>query len=215
MPMFTTQIIKTKALLYLQKIRTLVPEIKFQIKFPHISRIIPATPFIPLRYIMRSFLSLLIIGLALNLTIPSAKNLKEDNIKEALQKTPYQSNLHVQLAQAYLFKNKEAAAFEFALAQELQTSTPPLSPNILGINTTSPWQIWQSVLHQEDTIRVEADHWGKIHTAFPDYQYAQIQLAGLYIQLGEQEKAVALLNEVNRKNPYSPLAQKLQEQLGK
>lgn len=150
-----------------------------------------------------TFLFLLFSFLFLNLyslTFPEREEL--DKVKRKVLLSPFEPKTHVGLAKTYLKLGYfELAEKELMLAKSL-TSTPPLSlkevEKALKEAKEEPQKTCQEIAFWEKAIQEK-----------PDYRDAYFQLAVLYSQLSQKEKAREYLQKTLKLDPNFEAGKKL------
>ncbi len=127
----------------------------------------------------------------------------EKKLRRQILLWPYQESVHRNLANYYLFFNAQAAKNEYLLAQDLYFFSLSASnhPNLLGMQS-SPWQSWLEIENQRQRLESQLYKWQVVLAGFPDFQYAKLQLANLYYQLGDKDKALEILTTLCEENPH-------------
>ena len=110
-----------------------------------------------------------------------------------------------QLANFSITFNAEFAREQFYLTQD-RTS------NVLGAQN-APLLKWEKLLLQKEDIQKEINKWETIFLKHPDYRFAAVKLAVLYIQSGDKLKSKYYLDKAAVDAPHDPLP-KLIEQEG-
>ena len=171
------------------------------LQFPHFHRIIAAVFFIALSglNIFSSFL------------FPPDT---EKVLKYALLRSPGEKSLHEKLGQYYLLVNQEAAAKEYALAQEFYTRTSSAQSSVLG-EEASPEETWKQILKDMGTKEAQIQVWESASHELPSYTYAWLKLAVLYHQLDKPIESKKYIQKIREENPGNPAIQEIISKLEK
>lgn len=137
--------------------------------------------------------------------------------KEQLIKEPHDLQAHLVLAEEYLNQNQiEEAEKELLLVQEKSGSrlmNNESSSQVLGEQSSLKWEgLWQrkQAAKPEDIRRMIAS-WEKIISAKPNYRDGYLQLAVLYYQVFENEKAKENLEKALELDPNFKPAKEMEK----
>lgn len=166
-----------------------------QIQFPHFHRIIAAVFFVALSG-MNIFSSFFFP--------PDTEKV----LQYALLRSPGEKTLHEKLGQYYLMVNQEAAAKEYALAQEFYTRTSAASSSVLGTEA-SPEETWKHILGEKGTKEAQIQLWESVSHELPSYTYAWLKLAVLYHQLDKPIESKKYIQKIGEENPGNPTIQEV------
>lgn len=171
------------------------------IYFPHFFRINPA-PVI-LRYTAFGLWITVLVLIVFNITFDVFYSGIEKTLRlQVLKKDDVSSLEH--LANFSIPYNAEFAREQFFLAQD-RTS------NVLGVQN-SPLLRWEKLLLQKEDIEKEIDKWETIFLKHPDYRYAAVKLAALYLQRGDKLKSTYYLDKAATDSPHDPLPKLINEE---
>lgn len=184
-----------------------ISRVKTSLQFPHFPRIISAGFFIrPVKYFSAFLLAaIIVLNLLYDLTVFGNQ---EKQLRQAILHNPFLGSNHERLGEYYLTQNIDEAKKEYYLAQDLFDNTNPTFDKVLGVSV-SPWQRWLEIESQKEKARQEIKLWEELKSKHPDYLYANLKLAHLNFQLGDNDLAKNYLLEVLKKSPTDKTALEL------
>lgn len=168
---------------------------KNRLKFPHISRILTAKPFL-------AGLKLVVLAtmagfLAINLFPSLSPDLWAfERTKLTVMLFPKDITSHLLLVQEYLKRGElSEVERELTLAQGLVEKNPPTTNSAVLGTSLSPLKILENIKNEPQRIRQEISFWEKVVSEKPDYRDAYLQLAILNHQVYENDKAKRYLKK--------------------
>lgn len=177
------------------------------IKLPHINRKITAQlPGKLLKHLLWIGLTVLVVlNFSFNFVYP------RNNYISGIEKNPFQSKVHQELAIYSLSKNLGVAEREFKLAQEYFQNGQN-HDQVLGVNTT-PLVTWENITAGKANIDKEITVFEKVKEVYPSYLYAPLNLSKLYYQKQDFAKSQTILDRLIKDNPWFAPAQDLQREM--
>lgn len=179
-------------------------------KFPHFYRIFPEPLF-------RFFVGMLwggiisIIGFSIGIDMLQNKRVDRRLLDNVLRE-PFSPASHMALASQYLGRNKDAAKYEYEVADSLFLQATESSTVRLGIQS-SPLETWRDVTSFSDSIKNDIAMWEKVFAVAPDYYYSSVRLSLLHYQLGEKEQSKQYIEYLKKESANPKEVIELEKQL--